>query len=87
MYISSKFKCQLSFNWHLNLIEVCATQSRYSIVLSVNNHMVELEHRFYNTEIDQKLRLTLGTVQIQQTYIDFSPYKVFNPGIRFTQIA
>ena len=26
MYISSKFKCQLSFNWHLNLIEGCATQ-------------------------------------------------------------
>jgi hypothetical protein len=22
MYISSKFKCQLSFNWHLNLFEV-----------------------------------------------------------------
>jgi hypothetical protein len=27
MYIPSKFKCQLSFNWHLNLIEVCTTQS------------------------------------------------------------
>jgi preprotein translocase subunit SecY len=27
MYISSKFKCQLSFNWHLNLIHVCVTQS------------------------------------------------------------
>jgi hypothetical protein len=27
MNISSKFKCQLTFNWHLNLIEVCATQS------------------------------------------------------------
>ena len=27
MYISSKFKCQFIFNWHLNLIEVCATQS------------------------------------------------------------
>jgi hypothetical protein len=27
MYISSKFKCQLSFNWHLNLSMVCATQS------------------------------------------------------------
>jgi hypothetical protein len=25
MYISSKFRCQLSFNWHLNLIEGCAT--------------------------------------------------------------
>jgi len=29
MYISSKFKCQLSFNLHLNLIEVCAIQLRY----------------------------------------------------------
>ena len=28
MYISSKFKCQFSFNWCLNLIVVCATQSR-----------------------------------------------------------
>ena len=27
MYISSKFKCQLSFNSDLNLIEGCATQS------------------------------------------------------------
>jgi hypothetical protein len=29
MYISIKFKCQLSFKWHINLIEVkkCATQS------------------------------------------------------------
>jgi len=27
MYISSKFKCQLSFNWHLNLSKVRATQS------------------------------------------------------------
>jgi hypothetical protein len=26
MYISSKFKCQLSFNWHLNLSKDCATQ-------------------------------------------------------------
>ena len=29
MYISSKFKSQLSFNWHLNLIEGCATMSRF----------------------------------------------------------
>ena len=28
MYISCKFMCQLSFNWHLNLTKVCATQSR-----------------------------------------------------------
>ena len=28
MYISCKFKCQLSFNWHLNLTKVCATQFR-----------------------------------------------------------
>ena len=28
MYISSKFKCQLSVSWQLNLIESCATQSR-----------------------------------------------------------
>ena len=28
MYISSKFKSQLSFNWHLSLIEIFATQSR-----------------------------------------------------------
>jgi hypothetical protein len=28
MYIASKFKCQFSFNWRLNLIETCATQSR-----------------------------------------------------------
>jgi hypothetical protein len=28
MYISSKFKSQLSFNWHLNLSKVCVTQSR-----------------------------------------------------------
>jgi hypothetical protein len=27
MYILSKFKCKLSFNWHLNLIECCASQS------------------------------------------------------------
>jgi hypothetical protein len=27
MHISSKFKCQLRLNWHLNLIEVCTTQS------------------------------------------------------------
>jgi cytochrome c oxidase subunit IV len=27
MYISSKFKCQLSFNWHLILIKGCASQS------------------------------------------------------------
>ena len=27
MYISSKFKSQLSFNWYLNLSKVCATQS------------------------------------------------------------
>jgi len=26
MYIPSKFKCQLSFKWHLNLIKVFATQ-------------------------------------------------------------
>ena len=24
---SSNFKCQLGFDWHLNLIKVCATQS------------------------------------------------------------
>ena len=28
MYIVSKFKCQFNFNWRLNLIVVCATQSR-----------------------------------------------------------
>ena len=28
MYISIKCKCQLSFDWHLNLIEVYATNSR-----------------------------------------------------------
>ena len=28
MYIASEFKCQFSFNWCLNLIVVCATQSR-----------------------------------------------------------
>jgi hypothetical protein len=33
MYISSKFKCQLSFNLHLNLIEVCAIQSRYDNIV------------------------------------------------------
>jgi hypothetical protein len=33
MHISSKSKCQLSFNWHLNLIEGCATQSRLLVVL------------------------------------------------------
>jgi len=27
MYNSSNFKCQLSFNLHLNLNKVCATQS------------------------------------------------------------
>ena len=27
IYISNKFKSQLSFNWHLILIEGCATQS------------------------------------------------------------
>jgi hypothetical protein len=29
MYISSKFKCQLSFNWHIKLSQVCASQSRF----------------------------------------------------------
>jgi hypothetical protein len=29
MYISSKFKSQLSFNGHLNLSKVCATQSDF----------------------------------------------------------
>jgi hypothetical protein len=28
LYISSKFKCQSSFNWHLYLTEGCTTQSR-----------------------------------------------------------
>jgi hypothetical protein len=27
MYIRSKYKCQLSFDWYLDLIEICATQS------------------------------------------------------------
>ena len=27
MYISSQFKSQLLFNWHLNLIDDCTTQS------------------------------------------------------------
>jgi hypothetical protein len=29
MTISSNFKSQLSFNWHLNLNKVCATQSLF----------------------------------------------------------
>ena len=33
MNISSKLKCQLSFNWLLNLIEVCATQSQTMIIV------------------------------------------------------
>jgi len=32
MYIARKLKCQLSFNWRLNLIEVCATQSWYKVL-------------------------------------------------------
>ena len=32
-YIPSKFKCQLSFNWQLNLIEICANQSWLLFVL------------------------------------------------------
>ena len=32
MYISCKFKCQLSLNWHLNLTKVCATQS-WSLII------------------------------------------------------
>jgi hypothetical protein len=41
MNISSKFKCQLTFNWHLNLIEVCATESRCleSSGLEINTSM------------------------------------------------
>ena len=27
MYSSSKFKCQINFNWNINLIEGCVTQS------------------------------------------------------------
>ena len=27
MHISSNFRCQLSFNWHLDLNMVCTTQS------------------------------------------------------------
>ena len=33
MYILSKFKCQLNFNWHLNLIEGCATQLLFVLCL------------------------------------------------------
>ena len=40
MYISSKFKCQLSFNWHLNLIEDCATQSRYFVGGRLTRYLV-----------------------------------------------
>ena len=29
LYISSNFKCQFSFSWHLNSINVYATQSRF----------------------------------------------------------
>ena len=29
MYISNKFMCKLNFNWHLNWIEVCATQHSF----------------------------------------------------------
>ena len=35
MYIPGKFKCQLSFNLHLNLIEVCATQSWFLTLSNV----------------------------------------------------
>ena len=31
MYISSKFKCQISFNWHLNSIEACAFGLSFSV--------------------------------------------------------
>ena len=34
MYISNKFKCQLSFNWHLKLSKVWATQSRTGYYIS-----------------------------------------------------
>jgi hypothetical protein len=37
MYISSKFKSQLSFSWHLNLSKVCATQSW--LFVQANNFM------------------------------------------------
>jgi hypothetical protein len=37
MYISSKFKSQLSFNWDLNLSKVCATQSRSPVILVDNS--------------------------------------------------
>ena len=40
MYISSKLKCQLSFNTHLILIEDCATQSWSYIVFRNRNKNV-----------------------------------------------
>jgi hypothetical protein len=35
MYISNKSKCQLSFNWHLNLSKVCVTQPRTTSYIRV----------------------------------------------------
>jgi hypothetical protein len=49
MYISSKFKRQLSFNWHLKLSKVCATQSR----------------RFYKTHLIQLSTLSYLVVGVR----------------------
>jgi hypothetical protein len=40
MTISNNFKCQLSFNWHLSLNNVCATQCWKTILFSFIKHTV-----------------------------------------------
>ena len=59
MYGSSKFKCQLSINWHLNLIEVCATESwSLSLVKAVGCGIMMSYFPNYNdigTLLDQHL--------------------------------
>jgi hypothetical protein len=65
MYISSKFKCQLSFNWHLKLSKVCATQSRRFY----KTHLIQLSTLSYlvvyrlgkNVTIIQCIYLTRST--------------------------
>jgi hypothetical protein len=57
MYIPSKFKCQLSLNLHLDLIEVCATQSRWAKkgVLNLQSYVIRFVS--YLPKVSGSLRL------------------------------
>ena len=51
MYFSSKFKCHLSFNWHLNLIKICATQSWLHSEITIVNMTDTSEGELHNLKI------------------------------------